>query len=164
MIYVGALKTQKSQDPSHTPVSCFATFVVRSCDLILAKAWTCTCTWLHRHCESIVSRSSTVADLRGARGTHAPSWGPKFFQFHAVFGKIWQNRMLAPPPPGELALPPRGNPGSATGVWWCAASMHLASIANLKTTVNSYLSINCAKCSWRSLSGTHRVVSNKILW
>ena len=33
-----------------------------------------------------------VADLRGARGT-----GPKFFQFHAVFGKIWQNRMLAPP-------------------------------------------------------------------
>ena len=37
----------------------------------------------------------------------------KFFQFHAVFGKIWQNRMLAPP--GELAPPPRGNPGSATG-------------------------------------------------
>ena len=25
----------------------------------------------------------------------------KFFQFHAVFGKIWQNHMLAPP--GELA-------------------------------------------------------------
>ena len=23
--------------------------------------------------------------------------GPKFFQFHAVFGKIWQNRMLMPP-------------------------------------------------------------------
>ena len=22
---------------------------------------------------------------------------PEFFQFHAVFGKIWQNRMLAPP-------------------------------------------------------------------
>ena len=50
-----------------------------------------------------------VADLRGARGTPR---GPKFFQFHAVFGKIWQNRMLAPP--GELAPPPRGNPGSAT--------------------------------------------------
>ena len=39
--------------------------------------------------------------------------GSKFFQFHAVFGKIWQNRMLAPPP-RELAPPPRGNPGSAT--------------------------------------------------
>ena len=38
--------------------------------------------------------------------------GPKIFQFHVVFGKIWQNRMLAPP--RELAAPPRGNPGSAT--------------------------------------------------
>ena len=26
-----------------------------------------------------------------------PPPGSKFFQFHAVFGKIWQNRMLAPP-------------------------------------------------------------------
>ena len=40
--------------------------------------------------------------------------GPKFIQFHAFFVKIWQNRMLAPPSPGELAPPPRGNPGSAT--------------------------------------------------
>ena len=32
----------------------------------------------------------------GARGTRPPR-GPRFFQFHAVFGKIWQNRMLAPP-------------------------------------------------------------------
>ena len=40
--------------------------------------------------------------------------GPKFFRFHAVFGKILQNLMLAPPPPGELAPPTRGNPGSAT--------------------------------------------------
>ena len=31
------------------------------------------------------------------------------------FGKIWQNRMLAPPP-GELAPPPRGNPRSATAL------------------------------------------------
>ena len=45
------------------------------------------------------------------RGVHPP--GSKFFQFHAVFGKIWQNHMLVPP--GELAPPPRGNPGSATG-------------------------------------------------
>ena len=46
--------------------------------------------------------------------TRAPPWGSKFFQFHAVFGKIWQNRMLVPP--GELAPPPQGNPGSTTGV------------------------------------------------
>ena len=45
-----------------------------------------------------------------------PPWGSKFFQFHAVFGEIWQNRMLAPPP-GELAPPPRGNPGSATDMY-----------------------------------------------
>ena len=38
----------------------------------------------------------------------------RLFQFHAVFGKIWQNCILAPP--GELAPPPWGNPGSTTGV------------------------------------------------
>ena len=44
-------------------------------------------------------------------------WTPsKFFQFHAVFGKFWQYRMLAPPPHHELAPPPRGNPRSATAV------------------------------------------------
>ena len=32
---------------------------------------------------------------------------PKFFQFHAVVGNIWQNRMLAPTP-GELAPQPGG--------------------------------------------------------
>ena len=51
----------------------------------------------------------SVADLRGHEGPP----GSKFFQFHAVFGKIWQNGMLAPPE--ELVSPPRGNPGSATG-------------------------------------------------
>ena len=34
-----------------------------------------------------------MADLGG------PPYGPKFSQFHAVFRKIWQNHMLAPPPP-----------------------------------------------------------------
>ena len=37
---------------------------------------------------------SSLVDLTGARGTHASPWGPNFFQFHAVFGNIWQNRML----------------------------------------------------------------------
>ena len=31
----------------------------------------------------------------GARPPPPPA--PKFFRFHAVFGKFWQNRMLAPP-------------------------------------------------------------------
>ena len=38
--------------------------------------------------------NNTVKDLRGARGTRPE--GSRFFQFHAVFVKIWQNRMLAP--------------------------------------------------------------------
>ena len=40
----------------------------------------------------------SVAHLRGegiARDAHPP--GSKFFQFHAVFGKFWQNCMLASP-------------------------------------------------------------------
>ena len=32
--------------------------------------------------------------------TRPPPRGSKFFQFHAVFGKFWRNRMLAPPPGG----------------------------------------------------------------
>ena len=41
----------------------------------------------------------SVADLgEGAWGREGPPfrWS-KFFKFYAVFGKIWQNRMLAPP-------------------------------------------------------------------
>ena len=51
--------------------------------------------------------SYTVADLH-SKILGAPPPGPKFFQFHAVlgfFGRIvcWR----PPPPPGELAAPPR---------------------------------------------------------
>ena len=63
----------------------------------------------------------TVADLHSKILDARPPRGSKFFQFHAVFGKIWQNRMLAPPP-GELAPPPRGNPRSATVL--CIALIH----------------------------------------
>ena len=55
-----------------------------------------------------------VADLRGGAGDARPlpPWGSKFFQFHAVFGKFRQNRMLAPLPGswhpllGEILDPP----------------------------------------------------------
>ena len=55
-----------------------------------------------------------VADLRGgARDAHPPG-GPNSLNFNQLLGKFgkiicWR------PPPGELAPPPRGNPGSATG-------------------------------------------------
>ena len=57
---------------------------------------------------------NAVADLHSKilDARPPPPGGSKFFQFHAVFGKIWQNRMLAPP--GELAPPLRVNPRSAT--------------------------------------------------
>ena len=62
-----------------------------------------------------------VADLH-SKLLDAPA--SKFFQFHAVFEKNWQNRMLAPSE--GLVPPPRGNPGSATGTgykqifhWFC---------------------------------------------
>ena len=38
----------------------------------------------------------SVADLHSKILDACPP-GSKFFQFHTVFGKIWQNRMLAPP-------------------------------------------------------------------
>ena len=63
--------------------------------------------------------------------------GPKFFQFHEVLGKIWQNRMLEPP--GELAPPPRGNPGSATAN---------VSSRNHQLTLNHrpFIKKSCDKC------------------
>ena len=41
---------------------------------------------------------AAVADLHSKiLDAPPPPRGSKFIQFHAVFGKIWQNRMLAPP-------------------------------------------------------------------
>ena len=54
----------------------------------------------------------TTQNSGGSNPGALPHYGPKFSQFHAVFGKILQNRMLAPPP-GGLASPPTRNPGSA---------------------------------------------------
>ena len=44
----------------------------------------------------------------GSKGVPLP--GPNFSQFHAVFFflKIWQDRTLAPPPPGETWRPSYG--------------------------------------------------------
>ena len=36
-----------------------------------------------------------------------PRRGSKFFQFHVVLWKIWQNGMLAASPPGGMAPHPR---------------------------------------------------------
>ena len=62
------------------------------------------------HIDNIYSGGS-----KGARGMRAPHWESKFFQFHAVFGNIWQNRMSAPPP-RELA------PGLASKTLQCRSA------------------------------------------
>ena len=51
-----------------------------------------------------------MADLRRVLGD-AP--GPKFLQFQIVFGENLAKSYVSAPP-GELAPPPLGNPGSAT--------------------------------------------------
>ena len=56
-----------------------------------------------------------VADLRGARGTRAPPGGPNSFNFMQFLGKF--GKIVCWRPPGELAPPPWGNPGSATGIF-----------------------------------------------
>ena len=81
----------------------------------------------------------SAADLTGD-ARDAPPPGPKFFQFHAVFGKIWQNRMLVPP--DELAPPPRGNPGSATE---CDPSSHRGRLNPTSVSFKTVHVIYCKK-------------------
>ena len=54
----------------------------------------------------------TSGGSKGAQGVHAP-WGPNSFNFMQFLGKF--GKFLCWRPPGKLAPPPRGNPGSATG-------------------------------------------------
>ena len=58
----------------------------------------------HAISDSLTTLHISGGSKGGRKGRAPPPPGSKFFQFHAVFGKNWQNRMLA--------TPPRGNPGS----------------------------------------------------
>ena len=71
--------------------------------MILRRGWALTLEW---------GGAPPAPDLHSKILDPLPL-GSKFFQFHTVFVKIWQNRMLAPP--AGLAPPSWGNPGSATG-------------------------------------------------
>ena len=62
--------------------------------------------------------TETSGGSKGGREgrTPPPPSASKFFQFHAVFGRIRQNCVFTPPPPWRVhAPPPWGNPGSVTG-------------------------------------------------
>ena len=85
----------------------------------------------------------TVADLRGAPPASAPPYGsPKFSQFHAVFRKIWQDRMLAPP--RGLAPPPAGNPGSAPVTRKHSSRLRTARLPTVRVGVAA------TRCQYRS--------------
>ena len=62
---------------------------------------------------SINYNSQTVADLRGGAGDARPPLGVQILSISCSF---WENltNLYVGAPPGELAPPPRGNPGSAT--------------------------------------------------
>ena len=66
----------------------------------------------YRKPHKIETVAVSVAYPRCLEG-HPPPHPPesKFFQFHAVFGKLWENRMLAPY--GGLTPPSRENHVSA---------------------------------------------------
>ena len=60
---------------------------------------------IEKPCLAISASNYLKMTSGGSKGARwRPPGGPKFFQFHAVLGKIWQNRMLAPPPRGVGAL------------------------------------------------------------
>ena len=68
------------------------------------------------HLETFLSavhlNTYAVADLRGARGMHTPLG----VQILSISCSFWENfsKSYVGAPPGELAPPPRGNPGYAT--------------------------------------------------
>ena len=65
----------------------------------LVRPWDPPMPWItiDKSNQDFLSRSG---GSKGGRSRRAPPpYSPNFSHFHAVFGKIWQNRMLAPPSP-----------------------------------------------------------------
>ena len=79
--------------------------------------------------------SYSLADLRGREGRMPPPpLASKFFRFHAVFGKIWQNCVFTPYPPPRIHAPTSGKSFIRHWYW--------------------YLSLDCQRkvIAWKSLS------------
>ena len=70
------------------------------------------CSYFGSSVHSLPSGGSKGGGVRDARPP--PPSASKFFQFHAVFGRIRQNCVFTPPPPWRVHAPPWGNPGSVT--------------------------------------------------
>ena len=74
-------------------------FLGYQCCLLVLKS-----TWRPSHLSVPAIKNKAISGgFRGGPGARRP-YGPKFSQFHAVFCKIWQNCMLAPPLEGWRPL------------------------------------------------------------
>ena len=81
------------------------------------------------HIFALVNQFSMMHITGGSKGPQGRApLGSKFFQFHAVLGKIWPNNSFSHPSV-ELAYPPRGNSGSVTAhnasLAWIHNLMHI---------------------------------------
>ena len=63
----------------------------------------------------VIRNQCPVVDLRGGARDARPPWGVQILSISCSF---WENvaKLYVGAPPGQLAPPPRGNPGSATDV------------------------------------------------
>ena len=85
-------------------------------------------------CLVSVSVNVTSGGFRGAHPARAPPYGPKFSLFHAVFWKIWQNHILAPPP--RVGAPSYRE--SWIRPWWqCERTVSYVSIVHLILATSS---------------------------
>ena len=102
-----------------------------------------------------------VANLHSKILDAHPPWGSKFFQFHAVFGKFWQNRMLAPPLGswcpllGEILDPPlngiRRRSGEVQKIFLCKENNYFS--RRRSGEVQKYFRCKENKCFSRKISG-----------
>ena len=63
--------------------------------------------------EKLKSHNDNSGGSKGGARDACPPPRPNSFNFMQFLGRF--GRIVCWPPPGELAPPPRGNPGSATG-------------------------------------------------
>ena len=78
-----------------------------------------------------------MADLRGARPSRPP--GPNSFNFMQFLGKF--GKIVCWHPPGELAPPLPGNPGSATDLVLILRSHFQGVIVLIENSVSSQFSV-----------------------
>ena len=80
--------------------------------------------------------SISLADPRGAPGTRAPPWGPKFFHFHALFGKKLKNNSTS----GSWRTP--------WGKSWIRHCCHIRASILTYFLISEYFSYNHLVWSW----------------